>query len=437
MKKTIFPKELRSFLLLWSSQAVSGLGTAMTDYALILWTYAQTENAAGVTTLTLCSFLPTILFRFAAGAMADRWNKKRIMLFSDTLAACATLTVLGLYSACALRTWQVYLINFLLSWMNAFQAPASFAATSLLVPREHYAAAGGLQGFSGSVTAILAPVLGGVLLRIGGLKLVLVCDLASFMIALLTLVFFVHLPRVEKRAEQGEESFAASCMQGIRYLRSDPALLRITLFFAAVNFLAKLGNDGMLAPFVLAKTGNDQTALGLVQSACAFGALTGSIIAAGMKPFRRRTKMIFLLTALIFAGNIAQSLTASVFLWVLAAFVTYVFAVIMNVNLTALLRERIPVELHGRVFSARDTLQNGTIPLALFLGGRLADNVLEPFMAMESPMQRMASALFGTGSGAGIAVMFFCAGILGIGISLFSLMQPVYSALDQPSSEEL
>lgn len=87
--------------------------------------------------------------------------------------------------------------------------------------------------------------------------------------------------------------------------------------------------------------------------------------------------------------------------------------------------------MQGRVFSAKDTLQNCTIPLGLFLGGILADRVFEPFMAAGSPMQRILSHLFGTGNGAGIAVMFFCVVILGVIISLFRLNKPVYKDLDK------
>ena len=138
MKKLSFIKELQSFLLLWSSQTVSGLGTAMTNYALIIWVYEQKGTASSITLLTLCSFLPTILFRFAAGTLADRWNKKHIMLLADLAAACGTIIVFVLYSFSALRIWHLYLINILLSFMNAFQVPASFVATSLLVPKKHY-----------------------------------------------------------------------------------------------------------------------------------------------------------------------------------------------------------------------------------------------------------------------------------------------------------
>lgn len=80
-------KELRTFLLLWVSQTVSQLGTAMTDYAVVIWVYGEKGTASSVTLLTLCIFLPTIFFRFIAGGFVDRWNKKRVMLVADFVAA--------------------------------------------------------------------------------------------------------------------------------------------------------------------------------------------------------------------------------------------------------------------------------------------------------------------------------------------------------------
>lgn len=141
-------------------------------------------------------------------------------------------------------------------------------------------------------------------------------------------------------------------------------------------------------------------------------------------------KVIFITTAFIFAGNIVQSLSYLPLVWCIAAFASYIPAVIMNANLTTIMREHIPSEMQGRVFSAKDTLQNCTIPLGLFLGGVLADYVMEPFMAAGSPVQEILSHFFGSGNGSGIAVMFFCAGILGITISLTRLRKPIYKDLN-------
>ena len=217
-KKSIF-KGLQSFLMLWSSQTVSSLGTAMTEFALIIWVYGQKGNASSVTLLTICTFLPTILFRFIAGTIVDQWDKKRIMLVSDFVAACGTLTIFILYAGSGLQPWHLYVINILLSFMNAFQCPASYVATSLLVPKEQYTRVSGLQSFSGSVVSIFAPALGSVLLTFGGLKIVLIFDLVSFAIAFFTLLFFVKIPVIERKSVEIKESFVKNCMTGIRFLR--------------------------------------------------------------------------------------------------------------------------------------------------------------------------------------------------------------------------
>ena len=348
---------LGGFLRLWSTQTVSELGTAMTDYALVIWVYGQAGTASSVALLTICAFLPTIFFRFIAGALVDRWDKKRVMLAADLATACGTATVLILYTLSALRTWHIYLINVLLSLMNAFQVPASFVATTLLTPKEHYHRVGGLQGFSGAAVSILAPALGSALMAFGGMKLVLVVDLMSFFVAFLTLLCCIHIPEAPRRAGEAREPFTRDVMAGVRYLREHRAILRVTLFLAAVNFLAKLGNDGMLAPFVLGRTGNVQRVLGMVESAVAVGLMAGGLIVAFTKPPRRRTRLIFIACAVVFSANVVQGLTHGPLPWCAAAFFGYMMAAVMNANLTTILREKVPPEAQGRVFSAKDTLQ--------------------------------------------------------------------------------
>ena len=264
-----------------------------------------------------------------------------------------------------------------------------------------------------------------------GMTAVLICDLVSFSVAFFVLLFLIKIPETGHTEEADREPFLKSCLDGIRYLRDHAALLHITLFLAVVNFLAKLGNDGMISPFVLGRTGNDQQALGMVQSAVALGLMVGSLMVTVMKPVRNKPRVVFVTTAFIFVGNIAQSLTRLPFVWCIAAFASYMAAVMMNANLTAIMREYVPAEMQGRVFSAKDTLQNCTIPLGLFLGGVLADYAAEPFMAADSPVQRVLSRLFGSGSGSGIAVMFFFVGILGVIISLSRLRKPIYNDLNK------
>ena len=423
---------LRDFLILWGSQSVSTLGTAMTNYALIVWVYGQKGTASSITLLSVCSFLPSILFCFIAGAIADRWDKKRVMLLSDLAAALGTVAVLTLYLTSSLKIGHLYIINFLLSFMNAFQAPASYVATSLLVPSKHYVRVSALQALSSSIVTILAPALGRALLAFGGLTTVLTVDLISFAFAFMILLFYIKIPAMERETDRLKESFVKTCMEGIRYLKTHSALLRIIVFFAFINLIAKMGGYGMMPALILSRTGNDQVSLGMVEAAVGLGTLVGSVIVTLMKPAKSKVRTVFLACGLSFVlGDVGQSLTRALPFWIAAAFVSNIPMAFLNANLTAIMRSNVPIEMQGRVFSARDTIQYGTIPIGLFLGGALADYVFEPFMAAESPLQGVLSMLFGTGKGSGIAVMFFIVGVTGFITSLLCLRNKAYKKLDE------
>lgn len=434
MKKTNIFSDLRIFLILWGSQTVSTLGTAMTNFALIVWVYGQKETASSITLLSVFSFLPSILFCFIAGTIADRWDKKRIMLVCDLIAAIGTVTVLVLYLTSTLQIWHLYIINFLLSFMNAFQSPASYVATSLLLPKEHYVRVSGLHALSGSIITILAPALGSAVLAVGGLEAVLMIDLATFSVAFLTLLFFIRIPVIESMAREVKESFTRSCMAGINFLRNHSALLRIILFFAFINLIAKMGGYGMLPALVLGRTGNDQVALGIVEAAVGIGTLVGSVFVTLMKPVRNRVRVIFFSCGISFLlGDVGQSLTHTLPLWIAAAFTSNVPMAFLNANLTAVMRTNVPIEMQGRVFSARDTIQYSTIPIGLLLGGILADNMFEPFMTGDSQLQQVLSIPFGTGKGSGIAVIFFIVGMIGFITSFVALKNPLYQGLNEES----
>jgi len=349
---------LRDFLVLWSSQAVSTLGTAMTGFALIVWVYGQEGTASSITLLTICSLVPSILFSFAAGTLADRWDKKRIMLLADLLAACGTVTVLVLYSLSALQIWHLYVINFLLSFMNAFQGPASYVATTLLVPKEHYVRVSGLYAFSGSVVTILAPAFGSALLAFGDLKLVLLVDLATFSVAFVILLFFIKIPKIAAKADEVKESFIKSCSAGIRFLREHSALLRIILFFAFINFIAKMGGYGMLPALILGRTNGDQVSLGIVQAAEGIGALAGSVLVTLVKPAKSRTRVIFIACGISFLlGDFLWSFQQILPLWVFSAFACNTPLPFLNANLTAIMRTKVRWRCRGAC-SLRGTLSS-------------------------------------------------------------------------------
>ena len=278
---------------------------------------------------------------------------------------------------------------------------------------------------------ILAPALGSALLAFGGLQTVLIVDLITFAVAFTTLLLFISIPEARQQAGTTKETFFKSCAAGINFLRAHSALLRIILFFAFINFIAKMGSYGMLPALILGKTGGNQVALGGVETAVGIGTLVGSVFVILLRPAKNRTGIVFFACGISFLlGDVGHSISPTLPFWVATAFVSNVPMAFLNANLTAIMRSNVPIEMQGRVFSARDTIQYSTIPIGLYLGGVLADYIFEPFMVVDSPMQKILSMLFGTGKGAGIAVMFFIVGIVGCITSFFCLKNPVYRTLN-------
>ena len=422
---------LRSFLILWISQAVSALGSSMTGFALTIWAYKQQGTASSIAWLTACSYLPSVLFCFIAGTLADKWDKKKVMLTSDLIAALGTLTVLCLYSTGNLRIWHLYIVNTLISLMNAFQNPASYVAVSLIAPKEQYTRVSGLQSFSDSLVNIISPALAAALLRFGGLRLILVLDLISFGIAFFTLLLFIRIPHVSTDSNEKKEPFFKSCFEGFNFLKEQKAILQLILFFAFINLLAYLTGFGILPALILARTGDNQSILGIVSSTIGIGTLIGSICVTMFRPAKRKTRVVFIsLAASFLLANVLWAIGQNAWIWVFAAFAGNLPLPFVSANVTTIMRTKVPAQLQGRVFSTRDTLQFFTRPLGLFLSGILADKVFEPFMQSVSPLQQLLCTIVGTGKGSGIAVMFLITGVTGVISSLLSLGNPVYKELD-------
>ena len=431
MKTTYRPLALKGFLILWGSQAVSSLGSSLTSFALILWVYQQQHTATSIALLSFFTYLPSILFCFIAGTLADQWNKKKIMLVSDLFAALSTLAIAILFFTGALQVWHLYVANFVNSFMNAFQNPASYVAVSLLVPKEQYARASGLQAFSGSLIRILTPPLASAILSFGSLTMVFLIDLGTFLFAFFVLLFFVKLPLLPKGMEQRKELVWKSCATGFSFLRANNALLKLILYMSLINLLAYISGYGILPAMILARSGDNQTTLGFVTSAMGIGMLLGSVLVTIMKPAKRQTQLVFWTMIIsFFLGDVLWSLGRSAPMWIFSAFCGNMLVPFTGACMFSIMRTNVPTELQGRVFSARDTLQYCTIPLGLFLGGSLADHVFEPFMAQVSPLQQLLVLLTGGGKGSGMAVIFLITGLTGVIASALAIHNPIYRRLN-------
>ena len=152
-------KSLKSYTILWATQSLSALGSGMTSYALVLWLYLNSGSALKTALLSVCSYAPYVIMSIFAGALSDKWNKKKIMLICDLIAAISTVAVLILVKTGSLMPWHLYLINAVNGLMNTVQQPASEVAATLLIPKEFYQKTSSMRSFSQSLNSILTPVI--------------------------------------------------------------------------------------------------------------------------------------------------------------------------------------------------------------------------------------------------------------------------------------
>ena len=432
--------EMRAFLLLWLTQSFSGLGSAMTSYALVIWSYSREGSALMTALLMVCSYAPYVVFSIFAGALSDRWDKRKTMLVCDTMAAATTLILAVLLSNEMLRVWHLYLINMINGLMNTVQQPASEVAVTRLLPRKHYQKVGGLRYLSNAVNSILTPVIATAVLGLAGLGAVIAFDLFSFAVAFGFLFFLIRIPENAADAtaihlkaveatealsgdqpcseNSSQESLLKSAKQGISYLKNQRGIFDLILFLAAINLVASVYQAAFPA-MLLSREGGSERVLGLVNAVIGISTLAGSLLASFLKAPKSRVRVICncLLFAMSFE-NFLLALGRTPLIWCVAGFLGWIAIPLMNTNLDAVMRLRIPEHMQGRIYSVRNSLQFFTIPLGYFLGGLLVDAVFEPIMAAQRN-DSLLVRLFGIGKGSGAAFLFFVLAFAGIGVCLY------------------
>ncbi len=416
MNKTIN----KNYILLLIGQTISQLGSFMTSFAIIIWAYTSTGQVMSSSLLAVCSSIPCLIISLLGGAVADNMNKKKIMLICDTVAAIGSFVILLCSLIDVLEIWILCIINIVSGFMNAFQGPASQVAVTLLVDKKDYAKVGGVQSALGAVVGMLNPILAAALLSIGGLRLVLVIDLVTFIFAFFTLFIFIKIPDdiSENKKIDGKE-LRESMREGIIFIKQQKSILFLLVMYSVLEFMGAISFDSMYTPLLLARTGNNEAVVGIVSAIAATGSLLASLIMSVVKQSKKKLSMMFAGSIMSLLGIMLFGIGRNLIWWSVVVFFGCFGAPIYQTYQTVILRERVPVFMQGRVFSLQGMITSSLSPLGCFIGAVLADYVFEPFMQNTGTLQEILNKIVGNGKGAGMGLMFVIAGAMGIIIIIF------------------
>ncbi|MCF2626315.1 MFS transporter [Fusobacterium perfoetens] len=403
---------LKNFYIFIIGQFVSQFGSRMTSYGFTLWIYKTTNSVFYTSLVTLCYLVPEILFNFIAGTLSDKWDKKTVLKVSDSFAGVLSFVTLILLIFGKLKFQYIFIINILLGIADSFQAPTSEVVISLIVSKKDYIKTSGIRSFFKSFLDIFVPILSVSIYALWGLKVIIIIDLMTFIFAYLTLIIFVKIPKLQ--ISDKKERFINDFILGIKYLLSMKDILTLIFFMGFINLVYGIYSTA-LAPMVLLRNGNNDFQLGIVTSMIGIAGLVGSMLLKFFPKFKNYS--VLLTNIMIFSFgvcNFSLGIGKNYIIWVLGIFLGNILVPLLLANVDYLTRVRIPIELQGRVFSARNTIQYLFLPVGIFLSGVLNDFIFYPIIKDNYSLMKNLSFLGKNNQELSIALLYIFIGFLGI-----------------------
>ncbi|MBD1924285.1 MFS transporter [Microcoleus sp. FACHB-831] len=399
---------MRTFSILWCGQMVSTIGSYMTAFTLTIWAWELTGQATALALVGFFTQVPRVLISLFAGIIVDRYNRKLLMMAGDGVAAFSSLAILLLFLTGHLQIWHLYVAGILEGTFGQIQELAATASITMLVPKQYYARATGMISTVHYGSNILAPALASVLYTAIGLGGILSIDLITFVAAVSTVVF-VDIPQPHPEDNQNKPKSPKFSWKeiifGFKYIFSRPSLLALLIAAALFQFAHDLG-AAIYSPMILARSSNNAQVLGSVAAAAGVGGVVGAIFVSTWGVPKH--KIHGLLLGMIGAGlsKIVFGLNQMPLIWIVAQFCSSLNFPLMGSCRDAIWLSKVNQKFQGRVFASRSAIMLVMAAIAPLIAGFLADKVLEPAMMPGGNLANIFGSIFGTGRGAGIALLY-------------------------------
>ena len=369
------PKQFSNrFWLLWGSQAVSLAGSFAVQFAIIWWLTSTTGSATILATAAMIGLLPQVFLGPFFGALVDRWNRKRIMLFADSAIALASAWLAWMFYIDAATTTHVFIVLGARAIGGALHGPAMLASTSLMVPEEHYVRVQGLNQAITSGSPLLAAPLGALLIAWLPMASILMIDVLTALTAVVPLLF-VKVPQ-PKRGEKDSEhtSVFADVAEGIRYLRQHREQSYLIIGATFVNFCI-VPAFALLPLLVLQEFGGGAYYLSGLQLLFGLGGVIGGSILASWGGFDKRVYTVLFGFAFMGAATMLIGLSPANVAWVpaTAMFLVGTAAALINGAIMAILQSQVPADYQGRLFTLLGSIAGAITPIALLLAAPVAE----------------------------------------------------------------
>jgi DHA3 family macrolide efflux protein-like MFS transporter len=394
----------RPFFTIWIGQAFSLLGSSLAGFALVWWLTSTTGSATILAIGTLMQVLPQIVLGPLLGALVDRWNRRLVLLVSDSVIAAFSFGLVLLFWLGKTAFWHVYIVLFVRAVGGVFHLLAMQASTPLMVPGKHLGRVAGANQTLQGVTNIVAPALSAVLLGILPIQGVLIIDVGTALLAVLPL-FFIAIPQPVFTIAAGPEhsvtipeqaSLGQELREGLRFVWGW-AGLRTIILLAMISNLMTIPAMSFLPLMVTKYFGGGVLEVGWMSTVQGAGLLCGGLLLTIWGGFKER--ILTILPAVIVMGlglgGIGLAPSNLFMLGLVGNFIFCLMRPVIDGSMFAFLQSIIPPEKQGRVLSIVLSGSAASALLGLLVAGPVVDATSLPLWFILSGMISVAVGISG------------------------------------------
>lgn len=403
-------KSFGKFLLLWSGDFISAIGSGLTSFGLGVYIFQQTGKASLMALITLFAFLPSLLLAPLAGVLADRYDRRTLMIIGDSFSAVGLLFILGSLLQGEAQFWQICVGVTISSVFTSLLEPAYKATITDLLTPEQYSKASGLVQIAGSAKYLISPVLAGFLLTISDIRLLLVLDICTFFVTVATTLTVKKGLQTKKTRKDGQNfSFTLELRAGWNALSGQKGILTLVVMGSLITFC--LGFIQTLAsPMILSFS--DSVSLGTLMTVITLGMLVSSIVLGGITIKKGYARM---LSVSLFGAGVFMALFGlreNILFMGAAGFLFFAMLPFANASLDYLLRTNIDNRMQGRAWGLIGLISQLGYVAAYAVSGLLADYLFTPLLLPGGALSGNVGKVLGVGAGRGIGLLIVLAGIL-------------------------
>jgi MFS transporter, DHA3 family, macrolide efflux protein len=417
------------FLLIWFGQFISVIGTGLSLFALGVYVYQQTNSATNYVFVLMCVFLPPFLLKPYGGVLADRYDRRLMMILGDLGATIGLLYIFFFMWKGNIQIWQIYLGISVSSVFSAFQEPAYKALVTDLLPKEQYAKASGLMQLATSSQYLISPFLAGLLLMLIKIEYIFLIDTSTLIISS-AIVIWIRKVLGKAATTTKKQNFISEFKEGFRAFTENKGVVNLVLTIMMVLFFVGL-LQSLLIPMLLniAVTRD----VGIAQSVSASGMILGSLFIGlfGSKSNYRMMLSLSLFLAGLFFAN--MGLSTSIIYIASAGFLFFATLPFINTSIEVMIRNNIDNSKQGRVWSIISMVTYFGSILAFAVAGFLADKIFNPLLEINGLLADSVGKFVGVGSARGIALMLVISGAMISVIALILFKNKSITLLENPS----